>query len=166
MDFFERLGDTIVSVSRDVTQKAKDVSGIAKLKLDMKAKEDFIKEQYAALGKWYYQEHKEEEGEQKAWIEHIDEALEAIAQMELKILELKKSESLPGMRRAGIRYGGILQRLRCKACRSRKRRCAGSGRCCRRTERRNQRRRSSNALTDCAWHGSLKQVKCGEKEST
>ena len=91
MDFFERLGDTIVSVSRDVTQKAKDVSGIAKLKLDMKAKEDFIKEQYAALGKWYYQEHKEEEGEQKAWIEHIDEALEAIAQMELKILELKKA---------------------------------------------------------------------------
>ncbi|MCI8786607.1 MAG: zinc ribbon domain-containing protein [Eubacterium sp.] len=91
MDFFERLGDTIVNVSRDVTQKAKDVSGIAKLKLDMKAKEDFIKEQYAALGKWYYQEHKEEEGEQKAWIEHIDEALEAIAQMELKILELKKA---------------------------------------------------------------------------
>ncbi len=91
MDFFERLGDTIVNVSRDVTQKAKDVSGIAKLKLDMKAKEDFIKEQYAALGKWYYQEHKEEEGEQKAWIERIDEALEAIAQMELKILELKKA---------------------------------------------------------------------------
>ena len=91
MYFFERLGDTIVNVSRDVTQKAKDVSGIAKLKLDMKAKEDFIKEQYAALGKWYYQEHKEEEGEQKAWIEHIDEALEAIAQMELKILELKKA---------------------------------------------------------------------------
>ncbi len=91
MAFFERLGDTIVNVSRDVTQKAKDVSGIAKLKLDMKAKEDFIKEQYAALGKWYYQEHKEEEGEQRAWIERIDEALEAIAQMELKILELKKA---------------------------------------------------------------------------
>ncbi len=91
MDFFERLGDTIVNVSRDVTQKAKDVSGIAKLKLDMKATEDFIKEQYAALGKWYYQEHKEEEGEQRAWIERIDEALEAIAQMELKILELKKA---------------------------------------------------------------------------
>ena len=91
MDFFERLGDTIVNVSRDVTQKAKDVSGIAKLKLDMKAKEDFIKEQYAALGKWYYQEHKEEEGEQRAWIQRIDEALEAIAQVELKILELKKA---------------------------------------------------------------------------
>lgn len=91
MDFFERLGDTIVNVSRDVTQKAKDVSGIAKLKLDMKAKEDFIKEQYAALGKWYYQEHKEEEGEQRAWIQRIDESLEAIAQMELKILELKKA---------------------------------------------------------------------------
>lgn len=91
MDFFERLGDTIVNVSRDVTQKAKDVSGIAKLKLDMKAKEDFIKEQYAALGKWYYQEHKEEEGEQRAWIQRIDEALEAIAQMELKNLELKKA---------------------------------------------------------------------------
>ena len=31
MEFFEKLGDTIVNVGKDVTQKAKDVSGIAKL---------------------------------------------------------------------------------------------------------------------------------------
>ena len=53
MEFFEKLGDTIVNVGKDVTQKAKDVSGIAKLKLDIKSKEDFIKEQYIELGKIY-----------------------------------------------------------------------------------------------------------------
>jgi len=44
MDILEKIGDTIVNVGKDVTQKAKDVSGIAKLKLDIRAKEDFIKE--------------------------------------------------------------------------------------------------------------------------
>ena len=45
MDLFEKIGDTILTVGKDVTQKAKDVSGIAKLRLEIRAKEDFNKEQ-------------------------------------------------------------------------------------------------------------------------
>lgn len=35
MSFIDKLGDSIVSMSKDVGQKAKEASGIAKLKLDI-----------------------------------------------------------------------------------------------------------------------------------
>ena len=33
MAFFDKLGETIVNVGKDATQKAKDLSGVAKLNL-------------------------------------------------------------------------------------------------------------------------------------
>ena len=60
MDFFDRMGEKLVTAGRDVTQKAKDLSGTAKLNLDIKAKEDFIEKQYAQIGKLYYEDHKDE----------------------------------------------------------------------------------------------------------
>lgn len=95
MDILEKIGDTIVHVGRDVSQKAKDVSGIAKLKLDIRAKEDFIKEQYIALGKAYYEKNRGGQAEEQAQFDQIDEALDAIAKMELQILELKGSRKCP-----------------------------------------------------------------------
>ena len=41
MEFFDKLSETIVSAGKDVGQKAKDVSGIAKLKMDIRSKEVF-----------------------------------------------------------------------------------------------------------------------------
>ena len=38
MEFFDKLSETIVSAGKDVGQKAKDVSGIAKLKMDIRSK--------------------------------------------------------------------------------------------------------------------------------
>ena len=35
MEFFDKLSETIVSAGKDVGQKAKDVSEIAKLKMDI-----------------------------------------------------------------------------------------------------------------------------------
>ncbi len=95
MEFFEKLGDTIVNVGKDVTQKAKDVSGIAKLKLDIKSKEDFIKEQYIELGKVYYEMHKDEAAEDQARFDQITEALEEIERMKVQILELKGARKCP-----------------------------------------------------------------------
>ena len=43
MDLFEKIGDTILTVGKDVTQKAKDVSGIAKLRLDIRQKKTLSK---------------------------------------------------------------------------------------------------------------------------
>ena len=95
MAILEKIGDTIVNVGKDVTKKAKDVSGIAKLKLDIRSKEDFIKEQYIALGKSYYEKNKGTDVEEEALFERIDEALEEIAQMKLQILELKNARKCP-----------------------------------------------------------------------
>ena len=50
MAFFDKLGETIVNVGKDATQKAKDLSGVAKLNLDIKAKEDYVQRQYTELG--------------------------------------------------------------------------------------------------------------------
>ena len=60
MAFFDKLGETIVNVGKDATQKAKDLSGVAKLNLDIKAKEDYVQRQYTELGRIYYEEHKTE----------------------------------------------------------------------------------------------------------
>lgn len=89
MEIFEKISDTLIQVGKDVTQKAKDVSGIAKLKMDIRAKEDFVRTQYLAIGKSYYQRHKGETLEEQAQFDRIDEALEAITKMEIQILELK-----------------------------------------------------------------------------
>ena len=96
MAFMERMGDTLLSMGKDVSQKAKDMSGIAKLKLNIRSKEDFVKEQYMEIGKAYYERHRGDDVLEKAQFEQIDEALEAIAQMELQILELKGAKKCPG----------------------------------------------------------------------
>ena len=73
MAFFDKLGETIVNVGKDATQKAKDLSGVAKLNLDIKAKEDYVQRQYTELGRIYYEEHKTESEVDGA--EHFDFAL-------------------------------------------------------------------------------------------
>lgn len=95
MAFFDKFGDTIINAGKDVTQKAKDVSGIAKLKLDIRSKEDFIKEQYVELGKVYHKKNKGTDVPEKAQFERIEEAFEEIEKMKLQILELKKAKKCP-----------------------------------------------------------------------
>lgn len=95
MALLEKVGDTILSMGKDMSQKAKDMSGIAKLKLNIRSKEDFIKEQYIEIGKAYYERHKGEEVPVMAQFSQIDEALEDIARMELQILELKGARKCP-----------------------------------------------------------------------
>ena len=55
MEFFDKLSESLVSAGKDVSQKAKDVSEIAKLKLDIKSKEDYVQKQYEELGRSYYE---------------------------------------------------------------------------------------------------------------
>jgi len=46
MSFFDEMKESLVSAGKDVSQKAKEVSGVAKLKLDVKSKEDYVEKQY------------------------------------------------------------------------------------------------------------------------
>ena len=59
MSFFDEMKESLVSAGKDVSQKAKEVSGVAKLKLDVKSKEDYVEKQYAELGRTYFDAHKD-----------------------------------------------------------------------------------------------------------
>lgn len=95
MEFFDKLGETIVTAGRDVTQKAKDISGVAKLKMDIKAKEEFVNRQYAEIGELYYDAHKNDVPAPFEQFESIAETLESIEQMKKELLDLKGAKECP-----------------------------------------------------------------------
>ena len=109
MDFFDRMGEKLVIAGKDVTQKAKDLSGTAKLNFDIKAKEDFIEKQYAQIGKLYYEDHKEEadglsyrigslkeaDGAYGQQMQAIAEAFAAIDHMKEEVLKIKGARQCP-----------------------------------------------------------------------
>ena len=96
MAIFEDMRDALLSAGKDVSNKAKEVSGIAKLKLDVKSKEDFVEKQYAELGRTYYEQHKEDEEPAEAErFKVIREALEEIDRMKAEILNLQGAAECP-----------------------------------------------------------------------
>lgn len=96
MGFFDDLTESLTIAGRDVTQKAKDVSELAKLKLDIKSKEDYVQKQYAALGAAYFEKHKEEEGiEEAEQFFLIKEALGEIERMKAEVLKLQGATECP-----------------------------------------------------------------------
>ena len=94
MEFFDKLSETIVSAGKDVGQKAKDVSEIAKLKMDIRSKEDFVEKQYAELGKAYYEKHKDEENAETDFF-LITEALGEIERMRAEVFKLQGATECP-----------------------------------------------------------------------
>lgn len=96
MDLFEQIGEALLNAGKDVSQKAKDVSGIAKLKIDIKSKEDYVQKQFAMLGEKYYTEHKDDaECEEHEQIFLIKEALEEVERMKNEVLKLQGAAQCP-----------------------------------------------------------------------
>lgn len=60
MELFDKLSDTIVSVSKDATQKAKDISEFARIRMEIRSKQDYINKLYLEIGKLYYEGHKDD----------------------------------------------------------------------------------------------------------
>lgn len=98
MATFDDVKDSLFTAGKEITQKAKDVSEIARLRIDIRTKEDFIDNQFKELGKAYYEARKDaedvdpEEGNQFIGIE---EALAEIARMKDEIQNLKGSIVCP-----------------------------------------------------------------------
>ena len=87
MSFFDEMKESLVSAGKDVSQKAKEVSGVAKLKLDVKSKEDYVEKQYAELGRTYFDAHKDdEENAENEQFKVIKEALAEIERMKTETL--------------------------------------------------------------------------------
>lgn len=96
MGYFDKLGDSLVSAGKDVAQKAKTESEVAKLKLDIKTKESYVEKQYTALGSAYYRKHKDDEqDEAHEQMYLITEALDEIARLRTEVLKLRGATECP-----------------------------------------------------------------------
>ncbi|EOS21099.1 hypothetical protein C806_04684 [Lachnospiraceae bacterium 3-1] len=89
MAFFTNLGETISATGKDVSQKVRDLTGIAKLNLDVKVKEDFVEKQYIEIGKQYFELHKDDEEPLFEEMELIQQSLKEIEQLKAEIADLK-----------------------------------------------------------------------------
>ena len=98
MAAWDNIKDSFYSAGKDISQKAKDVSEVARLKLDIRAKEEFLEKQYAAIGKAYYESHKDSEEmleAEAAEFRTIEEALLEISRMKEAILNIQGSVECP-----------------------------------------------------------------------
>lgn len=94
MSFLDSMKSELLSAGRDVSQKAKEVSEVAKLKLDIKSKEDALNKQYVELGKRYYDMHKEGEIPE-AEIVNISTLRSEIADLKEEILQIQGACTCP-----------------------------------------------------------------------
>lgn len=92
MDFFSKLGDKISNTSKDVAKKAKDVAEIANLNSQITTKETTIKSTYVEIGKYVYENLKEDAPAE------IAEKFAAIDALMAEIAEMKKNiQALKGV---------------------------------------------------------------------
>lgn|GEM_PF-221932 len=111
MAFFDKLGETLVNASKDVSQKAKDLSGTAKLTLDIRSKEDQVQKLYTEIGRRYFDEHKEDDPVMYDEMGQVKELLTAIEDMKKEMLDLKGAKVCP---RCGAEVQA--QDAYCKSC--------------------------------------------------
>ena len=90
MSAWDDLKGSLFAAGRDVSQKAKEVSEVAKLKMDIHTKEDFVEKQYAILGRAYYEANKDNASEKDAEaFRVITEAIEEINRMNQQVLDIQ-----------------------------------------------------------------------------
>ena len=95
MAFFDKLSETLTNASKDVSQKAKDLSGTAKLTMDIHTKEDQVQKMYAQIGKLYFEAHKDDDPAAYEQMAQIKEALVVIEDMKKELRELKGAKICP-----------------------------------------------------------------------
>jgi len=90
MSAWDELKGTLFAAGRDVSQKAKEVSEVAKLKMDIHTKEDFVEKQFAILGRAYYEVNKDNASEKDAeQFRVITEAMEEIKRMNQQVMDIQ-----------------------------------------------------------------------------
>ncbi len=91
MDVFEKFGATVKAKSKEAADKAKEMAGMAQLKIQVGTQEDIIKKNYQEIGKLYYELYSDmqEDPFQKS-CEAIKAAKEEIERLQEQIELLKK----------------------------------------------------------------------------
>jgi len=90
LDSLNKAAEGTKDLAATATDKAKDVSRIAKLTLEINSEKEVIRKAYSEIGKLYYESHKDEpEGFFVQLCDEVTLALENIASKEAEIVELK-----------------------------------------------------------------------------
>lgn len=95
MEIFDKISGTIISVSKDATQKAKDLSEVAKIRMDIHSKQEYISKLYQEIGKSYYEKHKDEEEPKYGQVLLIKEAEEVIGELKEQLNLIKGTQKCP-----------------------------------------------------------------------
>ena len=85
----------MTEAGKDVSQKVKDMTGIARLNMDIKAKENYINKQFAVIGEQYYEMHKDDIEPLFEEMALINEAKEEILRMQNELADLKGMKKCP-----------------------------------------------------------------------
>ncbi len=84
---FDKLKSEIVNAGKEVGDKVSEVSTSAKIKLDIKNKENYIEKQFTELGRLYYMKHKDDaEPTELGDFATIKEAYEEINRLNYELL--------------------------------------------------------------------------------
>ena len=92
MDFFDKLGDRLIEVGREVSDRAKDVSDSTRMQYEIRKKKQELDDAYKTLGKRYYEENKDSADDE---ITLIRETLAEIEDMEIQVAGLKGGRRCP-----------------------------------------------------------------------
>jgi len=96
MDFFEKLGETISTKSKDVAKKAKEVAEVVSLNAKISTQEDIINKTYAEIGQKYYEKNKQDSfHEFGAEFDTINHAMEEIERLKDEIQTIKNTKICP-----------------------------------------------------------------------
>lgn len=91
-DFFDKLGDTIVSGGKAVGDKAKELSDAAKIQIELKKNEDLLAEEFAKIGRKYYEEHKDSDPTE---FQTIAAAERQIAHLKQQLSDVRGTKTCP-----------------------------------------------------------------------
>lgn len=90
MDFLDKIGETITTKGKEVSDKAKDMAELVNLKGQIHTCEDLIRKRYVEIGKIYYEKHgSTPEEDYIDACRDIENAQNTIVDLEARIKELK-----------------------------------------------------------------------------
>lgn len=96
MDFFNKLGDTIVSATQEVVEKGKDMTDAAKLQYEKKTKEDYCRKQFEEIGKKFYEANKDViPADYMDLFDEVEATNARIEELKLEIANLKGGVTCP-----------------------------------------------------------------------
>ncbi len=89
MDFIYKAKETITKAGKGAADKAKEISDVAKMKMELKSKEDFIERQYIEIGKKVFETEKDAESSAFEEVFVIKQTMEEIKALNTEIAQAK-----------------------------------------------------------------------------